>query len=201
MKPDPFAYPSSPHIRKHGPHGYRDYESYRPWLRDEFLFRCVFCLQREQWPSTRGSKWHIDHLRPRKHAPELTLAYDNLVYLCATCNSTKKAKLVPDPCRVALGKCVQVDSNGKISARNRVGRLLVKTLRLDNDEYTRMRALVIGTLKSLYIHDRSLFTIWMSFPSDLPNLKGTRVEGNSRPAGLEQSFHCLRAKAKCPSVY
>ena len=45
----PFVYPSTPHQRRHGPRGYADYGTYRPWLRDEFCFRCVFCLLREQW--------------------------------------------------------------------------------------------------------------------------------------------------------
>ncbi len=36
-----FVYPTLPHVRRHGPRGYADYPSYRPWLRDEFAFRCV----------------------------------------------------------------------------------------------------------------------------------------------------------------
>jgi hypothetical protein len=34
--------------------GYADTDSYRPWLRDEFAFRCVFCLVREQWENPVG---------------------------------------------------------------------------------------------------------------------------------------------------
>lgn len=45
----PFEYPSAPLVRRHGPVGYLDYSSFRPWLRDEFGFRCVYCLRREQW--------------------------------------------------------------------------------------------------------------------------------------------------------
>ncbi len=29
----PFTYPAVSHVRQHGPRGYADYESYRPWLR------------------------------------------------------------------------------------------------------------------------------------------------------------------------
>ena len=39
-----FDYPAPQEKRRHGPSGYRNYESYRPWLRDEFDFRCVYCL-------------------------------------------------------------------------------------------------------------------------------------------------------------
>lgn len=201
VNPQPFVYPSSPHVRKHGPYGYRTYESYRPWLRDEFVFRCAFCLYREQWPSTRGRKWDIDHLCPRAHAPELTRAYDNLVYLCTTCNGNKLAKLAPDPCRVALGKCLRVSHNGRISAHNKTGRLLVKALRLDNADYTRMREQILGILRSLYAHERSRFDALMGIPHDLTDLGLLKPEGNTRPSGIEQSFYALRAKGKCPSVY
>ena len=50
----PFDYPAQPHIRRHGPIGYADYASFRPWLRDEFVFRCVFCLRRESWGQAFG---------------------------------------------------------------------------------------------------------------------------------------------------
>ena len=55
----PFDYPA-PHLRRHGPMGYADYASYRPWLRDEFSFRCVYCLLREQWGRVRGL-FDLDH--------------------------------------------------------------------------------------------------------------------------------------------
>jgi len=42
-------YPRHLHIRRHSPRGYRTYRAYKPWLRDEFAFRCVYCLWRERW--------------------------------------------------------------------------------------------------------------------------------------------------------
>src|SRR5258708_6259440 len=50
---EPFQYPAAPHVRRHGPQGYADAASFRPWLRDEFTFRCVYCLQREVWGTVR----------------------------------------------------------------------------------------------------------------------------------------------------
>ena len=43
---EPFDYPVASHQRRHGPRGYSQPESYRPWLRDEFSFRCVYCLSK-----------------------------------------------------------------------------------------------------------------------------------------------------------
>jgi len=42
-----FHHPSAPAPRRHGPRGYLDYTSFKAWLRDEFTFRCVYCLTSE----------------------------------------------------------------------------------------------------------------------------------------------------------
>jgi len=49
-----FDYPPAPLVRIHGPQGYARYELYRAWLRDEFAFRYVYCLSREQWGRVTG---------------------------------------------------------------------------------------------------------------------------------------------------
>jgi hypothetical protein len=60
---DAFVYPSEPHMRRHGPQGYAKISSFRPWLRDEFSFRSVYCLLREQWSLVPGM-FGIDHFLP-----------------------------------------------------------------------------------------------------------------------------------------
>ena len=95
----PFVYPSGPDVRRHGPQGYADYASYLPWLRDEFSFRCVFCLLREQWGYVRGG-FAIDHFLSVAHHPAHVTDYDNLLYACLTCNMAKGARLVPNPLAV-----------------------------------------------------------------------------------------------------
>lgn len=59
----PFTYAAAPYSRRHGPRGYADYASYRPWLRDEFRFQCVYCLLREQWGRVAGM-FDLDHFLP-----------------------------------------------------------------------------------------------------------------------------------------
>jgi hypothetical protein len=124
--PDPFPYPLEPHARKHGPAGYTEYDSFRPWLRDEFSFRCVFCLSREQWGKMLGL-WDIDHLIPQSRRPSLILSFDNLLYVCRSCNVLKSSSLLADPCGTALAKCMKVQSNGQIVALNDDGKLLIDT--------------------------------------------------------------------------
>lgn len=200
MTPYAYSYPTSAHSRRHGPTGYKDYESYRAWLRDEFSFRCVFCLFRERWGYGRAL-WDIDHLIPQARDPNLALVYDNLLYVCRSCNSTKSFHLVPDPSNLAFGSSLKINEDGTIVALNRDGQLLVQVLRLDNQDYTRFRRLIIQTLKSLLDNDPPTFQDWMSYPEDMPNLASLRPLGNTRPAGLNDSFFERRARGELPEIY
>ena len=74
-----FDYPVQRNERRHGPSGYTSYERYRPWLRDEFDFRCVYCLKREAWGQVTG-EFELDHFEPQSVNPARRLDYENLVY-------------------------------------------------------------------------------------------------------------------------
>ena len=199
--PRPFAYPSEPHVRRHGPFGYRDYKSYRDWLRDDFSFRCVFCLNREQWGIAKGN-WDIDHFVPQSIDPLSVLLYENLLYVCHSCNSLKSNHLVPDPCRVAFGKSIVVRDNGEIVSLNDDGEILIEMLRLDNKDYTRWRRLIICTIRSLAKKgDKETLTLWMGYPEDLPDLKVPKPRGNTKPEGVTDSFYARRMKGALPDMY
>ena len=116
----PFSYPTTPHMRRHGPQGYADYASFRPWLRDEFTFKWAFCLLREQWGRARGT-FHLDHFHATVQHPDQRLTYENLLYCCATCNEVKGNRTLPDPCRVLLDGDVEVVEDGVLQAAHAGG--------------------------------------------------------------------------------
>ena len=92
--PAPFAYPAESHKRRHGPQGYAHYGQYKPWLRDEFTFRCVYCLERETWYPNRISGFSTEHFVPKAIDPTLEMDYANLLYACTRCNSCKQAAML-----------------------------------------------------------------------------------------------------------
>ena len=101
--PIPFAYPTTHHLRRHGPKGYQDYGDYKPFLRDEFTFRCVYCLERETWYPNRDASFSADHFEPKVLNPDRETDYENLLYACTRCNSFKQATTIfLDPTKVAL---------------------------------------------------------------------------------------------------
>ena len=79
-----FVYPEVPHSRRHGPKGYADCYQYHPWLRDEFSFRCVYCLSRERW-----GKGHYDTtLAQNPHALRVGICFQEQIEASIPCDPT-----------------------------------------------------------------------------------------------------------------
>lgn len=200
MIPQPFSYPSGPHVRRHGPAGWNEYGRYRPWLRDEFCFRCVYCLIRESWVDMRRG-YQIDHFVPQKLRPDLKADYDNLLYLCPACNNLKGASLLPDPSVIALDSCLRFLKNGTVEALNEHGEIIVEVLQLDDPRLVDLRRRKNGILASLAENDWPLFVEEMGFPKDLPNLSQDLPPQNSRPEGLKTSWFAKWETGSLPEVY
>ena len=189
----PFRYPQSPLRRKHGPIGYSKYQHYRPWLRDEFDFRCVYCLKREQWGS-HDSDHELDHQVAKSIAPKLCRKYTNLAYSCANCNRRKGAKRLPAPEYLGYGACMEVLHDGRIVHHNELGERLIDELALDGRKITDWRAKWIRQTHSNQQHDWSLFLLWMGFPKNLPDLENVNPQPkrNSRPQGIAESWFRIK---------
>lgn len=203
LSPHPFAYTPGIHVRRHGPSGWADYGRYRPWLRDEFFFRCVYCLNRERWMDTRRG-YQIDHFVPQKLRPDLRADYDNLLYLCSACNNLKSAALLPDPCCIALNECLCFHDDGSVEAISPhavEGERLIEVLELDQPQLIDYRRCKIGEIRSHAIHNRDLYLHQMGYPSDMPDLTTERPPANTRQNGIAMS-HLVRQRAgKLALVY
>lgn len=196
----PFVYPTVPHQRRHGPQGYADYAGYRPWLRDEFCFRCVYCLLREQWG--RHGSFGIDHFLAVADHPTKATDYDNLLYACATCNAAKGDRLLPDPMSAFTSAAVQVFEDGSIRANTVEAARLIELLGLDSPQSGEFRMLWVGIIALATRHDAVLYRKLMGFPDDLPNLRRLRPPGgNTRPQGIEESWHARKQQGELPETY
>lgn len=187
-----FLYPAARHMRRHGPSGYADVESYRAWLRDEFHFRCVYCLFREQWGRVKAG-FSLDHFFPVSVHPEHERTYDNLLYACAACNQSKGSLILPDPTRVLVDGDVRVGEDGQIEATTRAARRLIRLLGLDGPEETEARLPWIGIIALAERCDPALYRRLLGYPDDLPDLARLRPPGgNTRPEGIGESAFARR---------
>jgi hypothetical protein len=196
-----FEYASIPHTRRHGPAGYEDYNSYRDWLRDELIFRCVYCLHREQWYHG-GATFHIDHFVPVTADATGKCEYSNLLYACARCNEAKRAVLgVPDPCQIALHDCLRIMDDGRVEALNNEGKKLNLVLRLDSEKNVRERSRWMRTLEFLRTNNPPFYQEYMGFPVDLPDLRRKQVPANTKPDGAANCYFVLRERGELPALY
>ena len=197
----PFDYPHLGISRRHGPQGYADYGSYRPWLRDEFAFRCVYCLKREQWGLVTG-EFDADHFQPQATSPQQAADYNNLLYACHSCNLRKGGNDVPDPCTGLTAENVRVNPDGSLEAQSGEAEKVVLVLGLNSEKYKEFRLIWIRNVQLALAHDREHYHRLMSYPVDLPDLSRERPPaGNLRPDGLNMSYFSLRQRGELPEVY
>src|ERR1700704_2724443 len=143
----PFGYATVPHQRKHGPQGYANYQEYKDWLRDEFVFRCVYCLEREMWYPSRAAAFAVDHIVPRAEDDTLACVYDNLVYACLRCNSAKQDVKLINPTAMAFGEHLRVEADGAITALTVEGQDVIDLLHLDKRPAVDVRAEYLRRLR------------------------------------------------------
>lgn len=192
----PFAYPQAAHDRQHGPQGYANYSEYRDWVRDEFVFRCVFCLWREVWWGG-SAPFHLDHAAAQKNEPGLILVYENLLYLCTECNLKKQTRSLPDPCSTNLSDCLEVNADGTIKAKNEAGRRLVRVLRLDSPDRNLYRRKMIALSQ-----DPKFEREFFCYPHDLPDLRKRRPPAsNTKPKGAENCHFARRERGDLEEIY
>ncbi len=204
-----FDYPHQPHARKHGPRGYVEYTSFKDWLRDEFQFRCVYCLSREMWYPNRSDSFTVDHAKPLSDPAfaHLSRVYDNLLYACTRCNSAKREHLTLDPTETGMAIHVRINADGSIVVLTPEGQDFVDLLDLDSvGQRTFRRSLFrIVALCQRYPTDPDIVAMYheaFGFPPDLPNLTEKRPpDGNTRPNGVKDCCWQQRAAGRLPETY
>lgn len=202
-----FAYQNTRHERAHSPRGYDRHEGYKPWLRDEFAFRCVYCLERELWYPDRAASFSVDHVISQAAAPGLALDYANLVYACTRCNSAKRDHRVLDPTTSAFGDHLRLGQNGVLVAMTAAGRRLITRLCLnevpalrERQKYLRIVAIYLSQPDDARI--AALYSDLFGYPHDMPDLRALRPPGGNANPGSEDTCYFARAeRGELPATY
>jgi 5-methylcytosine-specific restriction endonuclease McrA len=195
-----FDYPDSRTERRHGPAGYASYESYRPWLRDEFDFRCAYCLKRETWGQVTF-EFELDHFEPQSLNPQLRLDYVNLVYACRRCNAVKRDETVADPFQLLRSTHVTTLSDGSLRSEENDTQRLIRQLDLNSPRLKSWRVMWMRIVALAKDCDTDLFFRLVGFPEDLPDLSRLRPPMNGRMEGLEHSWFAQRERGSLPATY
>jgi hypothetical protein len=195
-----FDYPDPREKRRHGPSGYASYEHYRPWLRDEFCFRCVYCLKRETWGQVTG-EFDLDHFEPQSVHPRRQLDYLNLVYACRRCNSVKRDQTVGNPFNLLHSDNVATLPDGSLHAPDPETRRLIRQLDLNSPRLKNWRSMWMRIVTLAEAHDVDLFCRVVGFPNDLPDLSKRKPPQNHRKEGLDECWFARRLRGELPNAY
>lgn len=202
-----FQYPAFPQTRKHGPRGYSDYTSYKPWLRDDFLFRCAYCLTRERWRPDGQEGFSVDHFNAQSLFPQWRGDYNNLFYACCSCNAARREIPLPlAPSSQPLGAHLRIGDDGMVEPLTLEGAQFIAICHLNRPAmaaYRRRFLRLIDTLASNPTPqtDAALKEL-LGFPDNLPDLAAKRPpQGNARPEGLIGSCFERRRRSELPETY
>jgi hypothetical protein len=200
-----FQYPSLLR-RRHGPDGYTDYRKFKPWLRDEFVFRCVYCLIRERRLPWGADDLGVDHWKAKSRHPEAICQYENLLYACNHCNTAKADAWVPlHPVETWLGAHVEVREDGWVDGLTEEGKQFARILRMNRASLVAFRRDLLARLRILSASDdpeaQAAVHQCLSFPEDLPDLRLSPPPRNTRPGGVGHCYYVLRERGDLPEMY
>lgn len=170
-------------------------------MRDEFTFRCAYCLKRERWGQVTA-EYELDHFEPQSVRPDLETIYDNLVYACRRCNNVKRAQRVDDPFAVATSDCLRVMQTGELAASSPAALRLILVLDLNSPAMLQWRMLWLRIVDLARRNDESLYHELLRFPDALPRLEPLKPPGgNNRPSGIDESWAAFADRGDLPDVY
>jgi HNH endonuclease len=203
----PFSYLVTAHERRHDPVGYNPYTGFKPWLRDEFVFRCVYCLERELWYPDRSASFSVDHIVPQSENEKLVCVYMNLVYACTRCNSARQDNPVLDPTKVALADHLRLGEDGKLIGLTPDGCDLIELLHLNGNPALKVRRyyLDILSLREAFPKHPVIERIFLgafAFPDDMPDLRDKHPpEGNTKKNNTRSCYYARRERGELSEIY
>ena len=142
----PFKYPHVKHKRSSNPPSYTTYQEYKPFLKEEFGKKCVYCCKISPFEDKGG--FHVDHYRPKSLFANLTNEYLNLFYSCAACNRFKSTYWSDIPSERLLNPCDNVMNQHvsfekcMIAGKDSQGELFVRLLHLNDNDSVKYRGLL-----------------------------------------------------------
>ncbi len=202
-----FCHHSSAIARRHAPAGYSDYTSFKDWLRDDFEFRCVYCLDRERFAPDGSHRFAVEHVVPKSAAPQRGTDYSNLLYSCNRCNIQKGVETIADPTVTAFGGLLRFKETGEYESLDSEGIRLIRGLDLNHPHRVMARKRITAICKMVCKPDADLELVevaksYLKYPDDLPDLGQKRPQGgNGCPGSHEQCHYARRERGELPEWY
>lgn len=128
------------------------YRSFRPFVREDFVRQCAYCLLSEILAAGENN-FELDHFRPRSRFPQLVDDFYNIYYSCHPCNHIKRdawpspeleanGLSIVDLCTDEFRTHFQANADGKWVGVTEVGAYTIDVLRLNRHHLVTIRQLL-----------------------------------------------------------
>lgn len=162
-----FSYPSRRYTRRLAPGPFASYRTYKPFLRNEFRARCVYCMMLDTLASPRANTFCVDHYLAKRYYPHLETAYANLFYSCSDCNLQKWAWpydrkglkvgfTIPNPCEHVMAEHLEFQADGSVAAKTRDGEATIDLLNINDPRSVGFRGTWITIRRIYYLQIKEL---------------------------------------------
>lgn len=115
----------------------------KKYLAVDFKNRCAYC---DDWDQYNGGyeAYHVEHFAPKEKFPDLKYVYDNLLYSCPYCNTSKSDKWPSgsadinvvgdigflDPCKEEYYENLHRNDDGSIGYSTELGKYIYNELNM-----------------------------------------------------------------------
>ena len=128
------------------------YESFRPYVREDFNRQCAYCLLAELLAGGEDN-FELDHFYPKSLFPQKLNDFYNIYYACHPCNHMKRAAWPPaaleargigfvDLCKHDFAVHFQAGTDGLWKGSTDSGRYTIDILRLNRRHLVTLRKLL-----------------------------------------------------------
>ncbi|MCW8933725.1 MAG: HNH endonuclease [Gammaproteobacteria bacterium] len=166
-----FHYQKITHKRKLSPGPFKNYRTYKKYLKIEFDATCVYCRMPDSLSEEKS--YAVEHYRPKSKFPHLETAYSNLFYSCCNCNGYKGSfwpdnsqkamgMFVPNPCDHVMHDHLRSQAEGTIKPHSLTGQWAIELLDLNAPLQVKKRLTYLKFKKTI--------------ESQIADLKGTYSE-------------------------
>ena len=157
----------------------------------------------------RLARFQIDHIIPQSIDRSKTCLYDNLLYVCDSCNVFKSNKVLPDPCTFDYGLHYKFEDDGTAAALTDSGELYIEILGLNVPYLVEFRRAVVTSLREFEIAAEEIGDVdleveledYFGYPSDIPDIHSLKPKQNFRPGSECDCYYSRLMNDEIPRIY
>ncbi len=153
--------------------------------------------------------FQVDHIVPQSQDETKVTSYENLLYVCDSCNVHESDTILPNPCEFAYADHYRFEADGTVTGLSDQGEMYIEILGLDRPHLVNHRKRwfeLLGEYKKARIQLGELgmnkdLEKWFGYPDDIPDLRLQRPKGNTKVGSQHQTYYVWLENGQFSRIY